>query len=84
MEILKNLKKNIFVLKKIEKNIYIRGHLISRIQGTREINGSRILMGLQYVTFSSWVYYKVNIGRIYPLELMFTKVAWNIINPAFS
>ena len=33
------------------KNIYIRGHLISRIQGTREsreINGSRILMGLQY------------------------------------
>ena len=24
---------------------------------------------LQHITFSSWVYYKVNIGRIYPLEL---------------
>ena len=39
---------------------------------------------ISYVTFSSWVYYKVNIGRIYPLELMFTKVAWNIINLDFS
>ena len=39
---------------------------------------------ISYVTFSSWVYYKVNIGPIYPLELMFTKVAWNIINLAFS
>ena len=29
---------------------------------------------LQHITFSSWVYYKVNIGPIYPLELMFTKV----------
>ena len=32
--------------------MYIHGHLISRIQGTREsreINGSRILMGLQYL-----------------------------------
>ena len=39
---------------------------------------------ISYVTFSSWVYYKVNIGRIYPLEVMFTKVAWNIINLDFS
>ena len=32
--------------------MYIRGHLISRIYGTREsrkINGSRILMELQYI-----------------------------------
>ena len=40
--------KNIFLGKKK----YIRGHLISRILGTREsrkITGSRILMGLQYM-----------------------------------
>ena len=59
MEILKNVKINIFALKKLNllfifwTNIYIRCHLISRIQGTREsreINGSRILMGLQYTS----------------------------------
>ena len=44
-----------------------------------------LLYVISYVTFFFWVYYyKVNIGPIYPLELMFTKVAWNIINPAFS
>ena len=30
---------------------------------------------INYVTLSSRVYYKVNFGTIYPLELMFTKVA---------
>ena len=38
--------------------MYIRSHLISRIQGTREsreINGSRILMGLQYIIVFSCI-----------------------------
>ena len=46
MEILKNLKK--YFCLKFVFIFYIRGHLISLIQGTREsheINGSRILMG---------------------------------------
>ena len=35
---------------------------------------------INYVILSSCVYYKVNIGPIYSLELMFTKVAYHIIN----
>ena len=51
MEILKNLKRNIFVKTFLFEKIYIHSQLILRIYGireTREINGSRILMGLQY------------------------------------
>ena len=53
----KNHKKKYFCLKENRK-IYIRGHLISRIEGTREtreINGSRILMGLQYPIWQSFL-----------------------------
>ena len=52
MEIPKNLKRNFLFF--FGKNIYIRGYLISRIEDTREsreINGSQILMGLQYLPY---------------------------------
>ena len=48
------------------------------------MNGEIWVHAINYVTLPSWVNYNANIGPIYPLDLMFTKVAWNIINFAFS